>query len=89
MKRVTISVILFVFLWSLLPAPASAKEKPLDFQPRMNYGALLEPEGRILHGAGQDPESFKIYSRLPSDPPPAITMPYYNLKNLPKRFSLN
>lgn len=34
------------------------------YAPRVNFGARLEPEGGIVHGAGQDPASYREYSRL-------------------------
>lgn len=34
------------------------------YVPRVNFGALLEPVTGIIHGAGQDPESYREYSAL-------------------------
>jgi len=35
-----------------------------EYAPRMNFDALLEPVTGIIHGAGQDPESYREYSAL-------------------------
>ena len=35
-----------------------------DYAPRVNFGARLEPAEGVIHGAGQDPVSYREYSEL-------------------------
>ena len=35
-----------------------------EYAPRVNFGARLEPERGVIHGAGQDPASYREYSAL-------------------------
>lgn len=35
-----------------------------DYAPRVNFGARLEPSAGVIHGAGQDPASYREYSGL-------------------------
>jgi hypothetical protein len=35
-----------------------------DYVPRVNFGARLEPAAGVIHGAGQDPVSYREYSQL-------------------------
>jgi len=52
-------------------------------QPRYNYGAELEPVGRIINGAGQDLTAFNNYwNVMQQQSKPAIFMTYTNLKNI-------
>ncbi|MCH8474493.1 MAG: hypothetical protein LAT55_04610 [Opitutales bacterium] len=53
-----------------------------SYQERQNYGQNLEPENRILHGAGQDAQGFDAYCRLVGAPlHPALYMTYTGLRN--------
>ena len=36
----------------------------IDYAPRVNFGARLEPAAGVIHGAGQDPVSYREYSAL-------------------------
>jgi uncharacterized protein (TIGR03437 family) len=48
--------------------------------PRANFGARLEPEGVIMHGAGQDPVSYAGYwSAMPIGRQPSTFMGYVGL----------
>lgn len=51
-----------------------------DYAPRVNFGARLEPAQGIVHGAGQDPASYREYSAL-FDPQhrPMMLMTYVTL----------
>ena len=52
-------------------------------QPRYNYGAELEPVGRIINGAGQDLTAFNNYwNVMQQQSKPAIFMTYTSLKNI-------
>jgi|WetSurMetagenome_2_1015567.scaffolds.fasta_scaffold14800_4 hypothetical protein len=52
-------------------------------QSRYNYGALLEPIGKIINGAGQDPIAFNNYwNVMHTQNKPAIFMTYVGLKNI-------
>lgn len=44
--------------------PAAIVEFEGDYLPRVNFGARLEPDSGIIHGAGQDPASYREYSGL-------------------------
>jgi hypothetical protein len=44
--------------------PAGLIEFESDYVERVNFGARLEPAGGIVHGAGQDPASYREYSQL-------------------------
>lgn len=35
-----------------------------EYLPRSDFGARLEPAAGIIHGAGQDPQSYREYARL-------------------------
>jgi uncharacterized protein (TIGR03437 family) len=62
-------------------AAAFASAQP--FQPRTDYGALLEPRGVIVHGAGQDPGAFARYqTALPANVQPLGSMEYISLRGL-------
>jgi hypothetical protein len=62
--------------------PASLRvlrERP-DLGTRANFGARLEPEGVIMHGAGQDPVSYAGYwSAMPIGRQPSTFMGYVGL----------
>jgi len=49
----------------------------LHFHPRVNFGAALEPIGKIYHGAGQSDDAFRQYSALfGAEQRPVIYMSY-------------
>lgn len=49
--------------------------------PRANYGAFLEPPGRILNGAGQDAKAFQNYwNVMGPNSKPAVFMTYVHLR---------
>lgn len=51
---------------------------------RVDWGAYLEPENRILHGAGQDPIAFEDYRDLfGEERHPILHMTYIGLLNRP------
>jgi len=50
------------------------------YEPRVNFGSLLEPESGVIHGAGQDPASYEEYSALfPQEHRPVMQMTYVTL----------
>jgi hypothetical protein len=54
-----------------------------NIQPRLNQGAILEPQGRIINGAGQDLLAFRNYSGvMHTHNKPVIYMTYVGLKNV-------
>jgi len=56
--------------------------------PRYNFGALLEPENKIINGAGQSPEAFYNYwNVMDENEKPAIFMTYINLKDVESDWS--
>ncbi|WP_426369216.1 glycoside hydrolase family 26 protein [Pseudocolwellia sp. HL-MZ7] len=51
-----------------------------DYKQRLNFGAKLEPEFGIIHGAGQDIDSYNRYSDLmPNNSKPLMYMTYVSL----------
>ncbi|MEM9996370.1 MAG: T9SS type A sorting domain-containing protein [Bacteroidota bacterium] len=53
------------------------------FQERTHYGALLEPEGVVMHGAGQDPNGFAEYwAAMPAATQPVVYMYYTGVRGL-------
>ena len=53
------------------------------YVPRSNTGARLEPQGALMHGAGQDPVSFGNYwGAMPVGSQPVVQMNYINLDSL-------
>ena len=64
----------FLFLMLLFCDSAAA------YQPRNNYGARLEPIGKVLHGAGQDLDGFSGYTNvMDANEHPTVFMAYYNI----------
>jgi hypothetical protein len=56
--------------------------------PRNNFGAVLEPAGKIIIGAGQDYESFQnYYNLMPQPEKPIIFMGYIQLKGIQSNWS--
>jgi hypothetical protein len=52
-------------------------------QARLNQGATLEPQGKIINGAGQDKAAFMNYwSVMPTQDKPLIFMTYINLSDV-------
>ena len=50
------------------------------YSPRVNYGARLEPENKIIHGAGQDPRGFDEYrAGFDAGHQPLVYMTYIGL----------
>ncbi|MFH1194392.1 MAG: T9SS type A sorting domain-containing protein [bacterium] len=61
----------------------TANTQAQSIQTRENFGALLEPVGRILHGAGQDPTAFDNYwNVMHAQSKPVIFMTYVSLKDI-------
>jgi hypothetical protein len=59
-------------------------------QSRSNFGATLEPEGRIINGAGQDRDAFANYwNTMHAQTKPAIFMTYLNLRNAGNDWTVN
>jgi hypothetical protein len=58
----------------------------MTFAPRTDFQRLLEPNGRILHGAGQSPEAFRDYQRRFHRHPACLTMWYWGVKNDPEKW---
>ncbi|MGD0046071.1 MAG: family 16 glycosylhydrolase [Bryobacteraceae bacterium] len=58
------------------------------YQPRLNFGARLEPQGALIHGAGQSPETFAGYwGVMPAGRQPMVYMWYIGLAGLPANWS--
>ena len=77
---------LFIFLFlasTLLPQLFSGQLAAQNILARYNRGALLEPSGKIINGAGQDLAAYNKYWNImhPLDKP-LIYMTYVNLKNV-------
>ena len=52
-------------------------------EPRTDFGALLEPQGVIMHGAGQSPDDFNDYwQAMPDGRKPVVYMAYISLSSL-------
>ena len=66
--------------------PAGVVEYENDYAPRVNFGAALEPDDLILHGAGQDPQSYREYSALfPAGNRPLMLMTYITVTGGPEK----
>jgi len=60
-----------------------AQSEAQTIRPRLNQGAILEPQGKIINGAGQDPAAFKNYSNvMHENNKPAIFMTYIGLRDV-------
>ena len=58
------------------------------YQTRVNFGARLEPEGVVMHGAGQSADAFAAYwNAMPASGKPAVYMDYINLAGLAANWS--
>ena len=54
-----------------------------SYTARANFGARLEPQGALMHGAGQDPMAFAAYSGvMPAGRRPMVYMYYISLRGL-------
>lgn len=54
-----------------------------NYLPRNNYGAILEPNNRILNGAGQSNDAFSnYYNLMPDTLKPCIFMTYMGLRDV-------
>jgi len=70
-------LVFLVFALQMTGAPQAAAS---DYEPRVDFGALLEPASGVIHGAGQDPQSYRDYSALfPEDHRPMMQMTYITL----------
>jgi hypothetical protein len=59
-----------------------------SYAPRANFGARLEPQGALMHGAGQSPAAFAAYSGLfPAGRQPMVYMYYIPLQGLASNWS--
>jgi hypothetical protein len=59
-------------------------------QPRYDYGAMLEPRGRILNGAGQDWPAFLNYGdAMHVNNKPAVCMTYVGLRDVRSVWSVD
>ncbi|ARD45961.1 hypothetical protein A3Q33_17680 [Colwellia sp. PAMC 21821] len=92
MKVKLLILILLVAITSCQKIPQQAIDSPeakrpitstsivSEYMPRKYFGAVLEPESKIIHGAGQDVESFNHYSSLFADEhKPLIYMTYVSI----------
>lgn len=53
------------------------------YAPRVNFGARLEPQGALVHGAGQDPADYANYwNAMPIGSQPQVYMFYIDLDTL-------
>ncbi len=54
-----------------------------SYTPRLNFGARLEPQGLLMHGAGQSRDAFSAYwNAMPVGGQPMVYMYYISLKGL-------
>ena len=68
-------------LAAILVAVTQLAVQPI--QSRLNTGAILEPVGEIINGAGQDPAAFVNYwNVMPAQGKPAIFMTYIGLRDV-------
>ena len=82
LSRVTFSIILLV----MFPVLMLQAQK---IQPRLNYGARLEPKGKIINGAGQDLAAYKNYwNVMHTQNKPLMYMTYFNLRDLTSDWSV-
>jgi uncharacterized protein (TIGR03437 family) len=58
------------------------------YQPRVNFGARLEPQGVLMHGAGQSTDAFAAYTGIfPAGRQPMVYMYYTSLAGLTANWS--
>src|SRR5579884_3040229 len=68
---------------TVLAAAVSGAASAQTWAPRANFGARLEPQGVLIHGAGQDPAAFAAYwGAMPIGRQPQLYMYYINLNAL-------
>ncbi|MGA3024933.1 MAG: carbohydrate binding domain-containing protein [Bryobacteraceae bacterium] len=59
-----------------------------SYTSRVNFGARLEPQGALMHGAGQSPDAFAAYwGVMPAGNQPVVYMYYIDLAGLPSNWS--
>jgi uncharacterized protein (TIGR03437 family) len=59
-----------------------------NYTPRTNFGARLEPQGVLMHGAGQSPDAFAAYTGvMPAGRHPMVYMHYISLRGLQASWS--
>lgn len=59
-----------------------------SYTPRSNFGARLEPQGALMHGAGQSAAAFAAYSGMfPAGRQPMVYMYYIALQGLASNWS--
>lgn len=76
----SIATIFLFLLISLIPVIPALAQK---IQPRLNQGAVLEPQGKIINGAGQDLPAFNNYwNVMHTQTKPVIYMTYVGLKSV-------
>ncbi|MEO8231692.1 MAG: T9SS type A sorting domain-containing protein [Ignavibacteriota bacterium] len=74
MKRILMFIAFFSYTFYALSQ---------QIQPRFNFGALLEPNDKIINGAGQDPVAYNNYWNVMHQVnKPAVFMTYIGLKNI-------
>ena len=69
-----------LFVFSVLMVASQLAAQPI--QPRLNQGAILEPQGKIINGAGQDQASYINYwNIMHTQDKPLVYMTYINLSD--------
>src|ERR1035437_128534 len=83
MNLMKTKLFIFLFLVSILLPQFSGQLSAQNILARYNRGALLEPSGKIINGAGQDLAAYNNYWNImhPLDKP-LIYMTYINLKDV-------
>jgi hypothetical protein len=69
--------------WLVVLLPIAGLLEAQTYAPRVNFGARLEPQGVLMHGAGQDSVSYGGYwSVMPIGSQPTTYMYYIDLDTL-------
>jgi hypothetical protein len=75
---------IFLFLMGLQSLMAQ------EFVPRANYGALLEPRDKLMHGAGQSQAAHRNYREVMlENQKPAVIMTYIGLKGISSNWTVS
>jgi hypothetical protein len=75
-RKLFFSILLLV----IFPMISALSQK---IQPRLNQGAILEPQGKIINGAGQDYTSYmKYWNVMHTQNKPLIYMTYIGLRDV-------
>lgn len=83
LTKITAGLIISISFYGCKSSQKSATLLNTKFRQRVDFGQLLEPENRIIHGAGQSHEAFLNYEKvMEPNQGPLIYMTYASLKGI-------